>query len=214
MSETVRVNLQSPEEAILTEATRIVSGGGVIVYPTETLYGVGADARSASAIAKVIRAKKRRDNKPILTIIHSVEMLSQLVAEIPSSAEVLVKEFWPGPLTLVFKSRSEIPEELTQGSGTIGVRIPSSTFCLALLQRCNCPLTSTSANISGEPVHRTIEEIKHAVNQEVDLYIDAGELPDSKPSTIVSVVGGKPKLIREGVISFEVLRKFVSDIQK
>jgi L-threonylcarbamoyladenylate synthase len=161
----------------------------------------------------VIAAKKRKDNKPILVIIHSVENLDELVAEIPSVARVLMKQFWPGPLTIVFKAKPGLPFELTQGSGTIGVRIPSNTFCLELLRRCGCPLTSTSANISGEPVHRTIAEIRTALNEGVDLFLDAGTLPVSKPSTLISVAESSPTMLREGVISFEETCAVLPDIR-
>jgi L-threonylcarbamoyladenylate synthase len=208
------VNTEEVEESTLVAAFDVIRTGGVIVYPTETLYGIGADATNAAAVRKVLQVKKRKDTKPILVIVHSVKMLRQLVAEIPASAERLMTEFWPGPLTLVFKASRELPEEVTQGSGTVGVRIPSNAFCLELLRRCNCPLTSTSANISGEPIHRTIGEIKKALDERIDLFIDAGVLPESKPSTVVSVVPENPKLIREGVISFESLRKVVPTIER
>ncbi len=208
------MNSEEVEESTLVAAFDVIRTGGVIVYPTETLYGIGADATNSAAVRKVLQIKKRKDTKPILVIVHSVEILQQLVAEISASAERLMTEFWPGPLTLVFKALREIPEEVTQGSGTVGVRIPSNAFCLKLLRRCNCPLTSTSANISGEPVHRTIDDIKQALDEGIDLYIDAGVLPETKPSTVVSVVPENPKLIREGVISFESLRKVVPTIER
>ena len=214
MSLLLHLNSEEVEESTLVAAFDVIRTGGVIVYPTETLYGIGADATNSAAVRKVLQVKKRKDTKPILVIVHSVEILQLLVAEIPASAERLMTEFWPGPLTLVFKALREIPEEVTQGSGTVGARIPSNAFCLELLRRCNCPLTSTSANISGEPIHRTIDEIKKALDEGIDLFIDAGVLPESKPSTVVSVVPENPKLIREGVISFDSLRKVVPTIER
>jgi len=210
----LHLNSEEVEESTLVAAFDVIRTGGVIVYPTETLYGIGADATSSAAVRKVLQVKKRKDTKPILVIVHSVEILQLLVAEIPASAERLMTAFWPGPLTLVFKALRGIPEEVTQGSGTVGARIPSNAFCLELLRRCNCPLTSTSANISGEPIHRTIDEIKKALDEGIDLFIDAGVLPESKPSTVVSVVPENPKLIREGVISFDSLRKVVPTIER
>lgn len=205
----LKLRLVSPEESVLTAAADVIRAGGVLVYPTETLYGIGADALNPSAIAKVIAAKKRNESKPILILAHSIPMVRTLVAEIQHSAYSFMEGFWPGPLTIVFKAARNIPAEITQGSGTIGIRIPSSKFCIELLKRCGCPLTSTSANISGEPVHRTIEEIHRALTAGIDLYIDAGSLPESKPSTVISVVNHPPKLIREGVISFETLQTVV-----
>lgn len=186
----------------------------MIIYPTETLYGIGADATNAAAVQRVYAVKKRKDTKPVLVIVHSKEMLRRVVAAMPGSAERLMEAFWPGPLTIVFQASDMIPNELTQSTKTVGVRIPSNTFCLKLVERCDCPLTSTSANISGEPVHRTIEQIQAALQQEVDLYIDAGTLPESKPSTVVSVVHDPPKLLREGVIDVAQLREILPNIQR
>ena len=123
-----------------------------------------------------------------------------------------MKTFWPGPLTIVFEAAAGLPLEVTQGSGTVGIRIPSNKFCIELVRRCAFPLTSTSANISGETMHRTIVEIYRALNSGIDLYIDAGVLPESKPSTVVSVVSHTPKLIREGVVSFEELQAVLPQI--
>ncbi|MBX2990004.1 MAG: threonylcarbamoyl-AMP synthase [Bacteroidetes bacterium] len=213
MNRILSVSYDVPEHEVLDDAATVVLNGGVIVYPTETLYGIGADATNATAIRNVVKAKRRSDERPILVIIHSRDLLKNLVAGIPDFAEQLMQHFWPGPLTLVFKSAHGVPPELTRGSGTIGVRIPSNTFCLELLTRCNRPLTSTSANISGEPVHRTVDEIRLVMTDGIDLYIDAGRLPESKPSTVVSVVGKKPKLLREGVIPFDVLQEVLPAIE-
>lgn len=213
MSRILNVSYDVPEHEVLNDAATVVLNGGVIVYPTETLYGIGADATNPAAVANVVKAKRRSDEKPILVIIHTRDLLKNLVARIPDSAEQLMQRFWPGPLTLVFESAPGVPYELTRGSGTIGVRIPSNTFCMELLARCNRPLTSTSANISGEPVHRTVAEIRNAVTDGIDLYIDAGTLPESKPSTVVSVVGTKPKLLREGVIPFDVLQEVLPIVE-
>ncbi len=214
MSRTLAVNAEAPEPWVLEEAARVITSGGVIVYPTETLYGVGADALDEKAVGKVLAAKKRQDNKPILVIVHSVEQLGELVAEIPPPAIQLMEKFWPGPLTIVFKAKPGLPLELTQGSETIGVRIPSNTFCLELLRRCDCPLTSTSANISGEPMQRTIAEIRTTLNVGIDLFIDAGTLPESKPSTVVSAAVSPPKLTREGVISLHELQAVLPQLAR
>lgn len=203
-----------PDESVLAEASDVIGHGGIIVYPTETLYGIGADATNAAAVRNVYAVKKRKDDKPVLVIVHSEEMLRRIVASVPESAARLMKAFWPGPLTIVFRASEIIPEAVKQSAGTVGVRIPSNIFCLKLTERCGRPLTSTSANISGEPVHRTIEQIQAALHQGVDLYIDAGTLPESKPSTVVSVVHDPPKLLREGVIDFAELQKILPGIQR
>ncbi len=215
MMRTIRLPDQNnPDEQVLAAASEVIAGGGVIIYPTETLYGIGADATNAAAVQRVYAVKKRKEEKPVLVLVHSKEMLRRIVAAIPESAKRLMEAFWPGPLTMVFLASEMIPNEITQSTGTVGVRIPSSTFCLKLVERCDCPLTSTSANISGEPVHRTIEQIQAALHEGVNLYIDAGTLPESKPSTVVSVVHDPPKLLREGVIDVAQLREILPHIQR
>ncbi len=215
MSRTIRLLDQNhPDESLLAAASEVIARGGVIVYPTETLYGIGADAINAAAVRKVYTVKKRKDEKPVLVIVHSEEMLRRIVQTVPEPAERLMRAFWPGPLTIVFRSSEIIPAEVTQSSGTVGVRIPSNTFCLKLAERCARPLTSTSANVSGEPVHRTVEQIQAALHEGIDLYIDAGTLPESKPSTVVSVVHDPPKLIREGVIDVVRLQEILPNIQR
>lgn len=215
MTRTIKLLDQNrPDESVLAAASDVIIRGGVIVYPTETLYGIGADAINAAAVRRVYAVKKRKDQKPVLVIVHSEEMLRRIVQTVPEPAERLMRVFWPGPLTIVFRASAIIPAEVTQSGGTVGVRIPSNIFCLKLVERCDRPLTSTSANISGEPVHRTIEQIQAALYDGVDLFIDAGQLPESKASTVVSVVHDPPQLVREGVIDFVRLQEILPNIQR
>jgi len=210
----LNVSLLRPEDAPLVLAAEVVQAGGMIVYPTETLYGIGTNAFNAQAVDKVHSVKKRTEGKPMLVIIPVVESLHGMVEEITVSAQQLIDAFWPGPLTLVFTATANVPENLTQRSGTIGIRIPSSAFCRRLLSLCGCPLTSTSANISGGMVLSTVEEIQNVLGTGVDLYLDAGVLPESKPSTVVDVTGTRPRLLREGAISFEHIRQVTTNIQR
>ena len=212
MSRTLLLRPDESKHFVVDEAVSVIRAGGIIVYPTETLYGIGANALDVRAVERILAAKKRKENRPILAIIHSQEQLNLLAARISPPAQKLMDEFWPGPLTIVFAAQPGLPHALTQSSGTIGIRIPSNAFCLELLRRCGCPLTSTSANLSGEPVHRTIEEIKNALSEGIDLFVDAGPLPKTSPSTVVSVVEPIPKLIRKGVVSLEELHRVLPQI--
>ncbi|MBI5472119.1 MAG: threonylcarbamoyl-AMP synthase [Ignavibacteriae bacterium] len=214
MARTLSVDHEAPALSVLGEAAACIRQGGVLVYPTETLYGIGADALNAAAIGRVVAAKRRQDDKPILVIVNGVEMLSGLVASVPKTAEVLMEEFWPGPLTIVFDVAPRVPAALTRGTGTIGVRVPSSTFCLELLKLCNCPLTSTSANVSGEAIKNTVSEIRAELGDAVDLYIDAGVLSAGKPSTVISVANQNIQFLREGVISFERIQEILYQVEK
>ena len=209
-----KIDLAHPQRSVLAEAARVIRSGGLIVYPTETLYGIGANAVDANAVRRVSEAKKRKEAKPIPLIVHSREVLEVLVERISPSAEALMKAFWPGPLTLVFLSSSRVPDEVTKGSGTVGVRIPSSTLCLELLAQCGGPLTATSANISGETVLRTVPEIREALSSGVNLYLDAGELPLSMPSTVLDVAGDVPRLLRDGAVPIEQILQVVPNVER
>jgi L-threonylcarbamoyladenylate synthase len=212
MNRVLRIDGEHPDEAVVTQAANIVRNGGIIVYPTETLYGIGADGRNPAAIRKVQQAKQRRESKPILVIVGSVDILVPLVLDITPNASLLMNAFWPGPLTMVFSASTAVPSELTLGTGTIGIRIPSNPFCLSLLEKAGVPLTSTSANLSGEQPARRIEQIEKQLSG-IDLFIDAGELPESQASTVIDVTGSSPKILRQGAVSLDCLRAVVPEIQ-
>lgn len=206
MSQVVTIDPGNPDEVILQRAAQVVRSGGLIVYPTETLYGIGADATNPGAIKRVSEAKKRTEQKPVLVLVDSVEMMSPLVEAVPLAARILMQGFWPGPLTIVFSASDRVPTEITRGSKNIGIRIPSSRLCLRLLAHLRTPLTSTSANLSGEPPVRAVQEI-HKDLTGIDLYLDAGELPESLPSTVVDVSGLAPRLLRHGAIPVEQIQQ-------
>jgi len=206
MALTMEVSLALPEDKPLVLAAEVIQAGGIIVYPTETLYGIGANAWDGSAIAKVRALKHRTDQKPILVIAGSQDQLRSLTDEITPLAQRFIDAFWPGPLTLVFRASKSVPDILSRGTGTIGVRIPSSPVCLRLLELAGCPLTSSSANLSGMPPLCNVADIRRAIPKGVDLFLDGGQLPPSKPSTVLDVTGSVARLLREGTISEERLR--------
>jgi len=214
MSLVLKVDPTQPEDKPVMLAAEVIQAGGVIVYPTETLYGIGANAWDGVAIAKVRAIKRREGQKPILVIINNEDQLASLTSQVTDEARLLMSRFWPGPLTMVFKATKQVPDLLSQGSGTIGVRIPSSPICLRLLALCGCPLTSTSANLSGGPPLHLVADIKRAIPRGVDLYLDGGELRPTLPSTVLDVTVSPPRLIRCGAVSNVELRKVVPTIME
>jgi len=214
MSLVLKVDPTQPEDKPVMLAAEVIQAGGVIVYPTETLYGIGANAWDGAAIAKVRAIKRREGQKPILVIINNEDQLASLTSQVTDEARLLMSRFWPGPLTMVFKATKQVPDLLSQGSGTIGVRIPSSPICLRLLALCGCPLTSTSANLSGGPPLHLVADIKRAIPRGVDLYLDGGELRPTLPSTVLDVTVSPPRLIRCGAVSNVELRKVVPTIME
>lgn len=213
MALTLEVDREHPADRPLVLAAEVIQAGGVIVYPTETVYGIGSNAWDGTAIAKVRALKRRTDQKPILVIVGSREQLVTVVDGITPIAERCMDAFWPGPLTLVFKASHRVPDLLSRGTGTIGVRIPSSPVCLRLLELAGCPLTSTSANLSGMPTLHTVQEIRKTIPLGIDLVLDAGSLPPSEPSTVLDVTGTRPRLLRAGAVTEERLRDVIPALE-
>ena len=190
------------QEAV-ARAAAVLRGGGVILYPTDTLYGLGADAFSDAAVAKIYDIKKRDEKKPIHCIVADMAMAEQF-GELDERARTLADTFLPGPLTIVVRKKTDVTTGIGAGITTLGIRIPENDFCLALARRFGKPYTTTSANVSSAPQQRRLEEILAQLGENarlIDLVIDAGELPVRLPSTIVDVSSQKIEILREGMIS-------------
>jgi L-threonylcarbamoyladenylate synthase len=207
MALVLKVDPDRPDDAPLVRAANVLKSGGVVVYPTETLYGLGALATDAEAIERIHVLKRRESGKPILVLAATKDDAVRLVTRVSPAAELLMSAFWPGPLTLVLPVAESFPDVLTQGRRTLGVRVPSSTLCLRLLALTGVPITSTSTNLSKGPVLRSIPAIREVFDSGVDLYLDAGTLPDRAPSTVVDVSGDLPRLIRAGTIPLQALQR-------
>lgn len=201
--------VSAESESSVTRAAQTVLNGGVIVYPTETVYGLGANALDPKAVDRVYNIKSRPKSNPILLLIPGLDAMDELVLGVPEVGAALMKRFWPGPLTIVFKASPIISPVLTAGSGKIGLRLSSDEFCLQLLEICKIPITSTSANLSGDPSPNSVSVISRKVLNSVDLIVDAGELASQVPSTVVEVTGGKVELLREGAIEFKRIQEAV-----
>lgn len=185
----------------LVRAVAALKRGEVIAFPTETLYGLGADALNPAAVEKVFHLKGRDPGNPIPVLITDRRMLSELVAEVPAVAENLITRFWPGALTIVLPARSGIPRPLVNLSGGVGVRISSQPIANQLVRALGRPLTATSANPSGQPAARTIQEARHYFSGLIDIFIEGGALLSKTGSTVVEIVGERIRIIREGDIA-------------
>ncbi len=190
-------------EKVAPELKEVFKKGGIIAYPTETFYGLGADPFNEDALERLFELKGRPRGKPILVVIREVSELTLLAADIPDVATSLIKRYWPGPLTLVFRAKEGLSELLTGGTGKIGVRLSSSPVTQRLLEILRSPLTSTSANPSGMSPARDYKEVLEYFGDAVDVVIKAERLTADQPSTVVDVTAEKPVVIREGVIKIE-----------
>ena len=184
---------------IIRTADRIRSGG-VVVYPTETVYGLGADPFSPIAFERIFSLKGRETEKGLILLIRGREDLDALVADIPRAVEVLMDAFWPGPLTLVFPASPNLPNHLLGTTSTIALRVSDAPVAGSLLHHVGGPVTSTSANVSGQPPAQSAREAADVFGDRVDLILDGGTARDLRPSTLVDVSGGSPKILRPGRI--------------
>jgi L-threonylcarbamoyladenylate synthase len=187
---------------------RVLAGNGVIVYPTDTFYGLGANCFSQQALQRIFEIKRRPGSKGLPVLVSDLEMAKGLAAELPPVFQTLASQFWPGPLTVVLRAASDLPEELVGPGRTVGIRLPAVLWLQALVQETGVPLVTTSANISGQGEIESAEEVKRVFKGKVDLIVDGGRAPGGKPSTVLDLTGEKPVLVREGVIGKKALGKF------
>jgi L-threonylcarbamoyladenylate synthase len=195
-----RISAEDPSAA--SRAAQVLATGGIILYPTDTLYGLGADAFSDSAVDKIYAVKGREIGKPIHCIVADVASL-QGYGEMNDAARSLAQRFLPGPLTLILKKYPGIDGGIAREMETIGIRIPADAFCTALALAFARPYTTTSANISGMKPELSVDRILAQLGERaslIDLIIDAGTLPERLPSTVVDVSSGEPAILREGAI--------------
>jgi len=196
---------ENPESPAI--AALMINNGGIIIYPTETLYGLGANALSEISVRRVFIAKGRPYGKPIPILVKDIEMFDE-VANVTEQASKLIGSFLPGALTLVLNEKINFPGLITADTGKVAVRISNHPFVKQLFKYISQPLTSTSANISGQDNLYDVNSIYDAFNSKVDLIIDSGSLHPSKGSTVVDLTKSPPSIIREGEISRELIEEF------
>jgi L-threonylcarbamoyladenylate synthase len=197
------------DESQFRQAINILRDGGLVIAPTETFYGIIADAWSQKAVDRVIRMKERDFGNPIPLIAGDTITVSRSAASIPPLFKPLADKFWPGPLTLVLKAAKGFPDGITAGTDSIGIRIPAQSPALDLAKFYRGPLTATSANFAGRPPARNIRELDDELIQTVDLVIDGGWTPGIQPSTVLNLTTDPPDLIRSGVLGKQLIEFLV-----
>ena len=210
MPEILKVDADNSEERILTKAVEILANGGIIAYPTETFYGLGADATNEKAIEKIFAVKGRNFKNPISLIISQADDIYPLVQDLPETAQKLMAAFWPGALTIVFLAANNVSPLLTAGSGKIGLRVSSHPVAREIVQKLKRPLTATSANLSGAPECAKASEVAEQIGNIIDAIVDLGDTPGTKGSTIIDVTCDPPVILREGAISRKTIEKFIN----
>lgn len=212
--EIVRIDPLEPDPAVVRRAAEVLRGGGLVAFPTETVYGVGANALDAVAVRRIFEAKGRPSFNPLIAHVPDVERAMRLTTSWPDSAARLAERFWPGPLTLVLPRAPEVPDEVTAGRGTVALRVPAHAVARALLQSAGIPLAAPSANRYTEVSATTAAHVVKGLAGRVDLVLDGGPTSVGIESTVVDLSGDQPLLLRPGSIALSDLREVVGPLPR
>lgn len=187
----------------ILEAAAIIRDGGLVAFPTETVYGLGANALDADAVAKIYEAKGRPSDNPMIVHIARASDIGQLTPRLSADIVALIENFWPGPLTLVVKRKEGVPDRTTGGLDTVGVRMPDSKIALDLINHAGCPIAAPSANLSGKPSPTRVQDVIEDLDGKVDAIIEGPDCRVGIESTVLDVSGPEPMILRPGVITAE-----------
>jgi L-threonylcarbamoyladenylate synthase len=197
----------------VARAAAIIRGGGLVAFPTETVYGLGADATSSAAVARIFAAKGRPATNPLIVHVTGIAMAKQYAADWPAAAQILAERFWPGPLTLVLKKRPTIVDEATAGRDTVGLRAPKHALAQALLSEADRPLAAPSANRSMRVSPTTADHVRQQLGDSVDFILDGGACEVGIESTVLDLTQSPPALLRPGGVSLAALEGVVGEVR-
>jgi L-threonylcarbamoyladenylate synthase len=213
MTEVVRVAPAQPRPADIARAAACLRRGGLVAFPTETVYGLGVHALDRDAVRRLFDAKGRPANDPLIVHIASLDQLPAVVAAVPPAARELAARFWPGPLTLVLPRADAVPLEVTAGLGTVAVRVPAHPVAHALLEAAGVPVAAPSANLFSRPSPTQAAHVLHDLGGRIDMVLDAGATPLGVESTVVDLTGEVPIVLRPGAVTLEDLRTVLPDVR-
>lgn len=200
MTPAIPVDPVAPERQALAEAAAVLRGGGLVAFPTETFYGLGAAALQPSAVRRVLEVKGRPEGKPLLVLVDSIAMVDVVARAVPERGRVLMARYWPGALTLILPARPGLPHEVTAGSGTVGVRLSAHPVARGLVHALGEPVTAPSANPSGLAAPTTAAEVLAHFGARIALTLDGGATAGGAPSTVLDVTVEPPRLVRAGAV--------------
>ena len=218
--------MDSRHKKLIEKAAKIIKKGGLVAFPTETVYGLGANALNKKAVGKIFEVKGRPIDNPLIVHIADFKDLKKLAISIPKEAEILVyppkfclaksrraRKFWPGPLTLVLFKKKIVPDEVTAGTGTVAIRMPKNKIALELIKAAKVPIAAPSANLAGRPSPTTAQHVFEDFGDRVDLIIDGGRTKVGVESTVLDLTVKPPQILRPGGVSFEELKKILKNIK-
>ncbi len=207
------VDKEQPDKQIMQEAANMLQQGKLVAFPTETVYGLGANGLDEQAVARIYQAKGRPSDNPLILHIASPEELSSLVTEISANAQVLMDTYWPGPLTIVLNRKNIVPDIVTGGLDTVAVRLPASTVARELIKRAGMPIAAPSANTSGRPSPTSAEAVRVDLDGRIEAIIDAGSCDIGVESTVIDCTTPVPTVLRPGGITLEMLMDVLGEVE-
>lgn len=213
MTKILKVNSISPEPSRIKEAAEVIKKGGTVAFPTETVYGLGADALNPEAIRKVFKAKGRPSDNPLIVHIAGVDDLKLLAKRLSRASLALIDKFWPGPLTLILKKKKIVPDIVTGGLDTVAVRMPDNKIALSLIKKAGVPLVAPSANLSGRPSPTRAKDVADDLSGRIDAVIDGGKTRIGIESTVIDMTTSPPTLLRPGALPVEDIEKVIGPLQ-
>lgn len=208
----MKINEKRPNHVIISKASKLICSGEIIAFPTETVYGLGANALDPSAVSKIFEIKGRPFDNPLIIHIADMKTLRTLVSQIPPRANRIIKKFWPGPVTLVLKKSKIVPKITTGGLSTVAVRMPRNNVALALIRKSGLPIAAPSANISGRPSPTTATHVKDDLDGKIKLILDGGSTKIGIESTVIDMTQSIPMILRPGGISKESIENEIGKV--
>jgi L-threonylcarbamoyladenylate synthase len=209
-----QVNAEKPEEKVIEQAALVIRLGGLVAFPTETVYGLGADAMNEEAVQKIFQAKGRPADNPLIVHVNSLAMLHRVADRVSDKAQALIERFCPGPLTLVLSRKPEIAPTVSAGLQTIAVRLPNHPAALALIEKAETPIAAPSANASGRPSPTTAQHVLRDLDGRIEMILDAGETNIGIESTVLDVSEAVPVILRPGWITREMIADTIGEVRQ
>lgn len=207
------INYDQIDQKAIEEAGRIIKEGGLVAFPTETVYGLGGDALNPQSSAKIYAAKGRPSDNPLIVHIADMESLHKIVKEVPEQAIRLAQAYWPGPLTMIFEKTDAVPLETTGGLQTVAVRMPNDPVALAFIRAAGGYIAAPSANTSGKPSPTLARHVAEDMNGKIEMILDGGAVGIGLESTIVDLTSEKPTILRPGYITQEMISKVLGEVE-
>lgn len=211
-TEVVYLDRLDIDENILRQAANIIKSGGLVAFPTETVYGLGANGLDEDAVKKIYIAKERPQDNPLILHVSSMDEVSRLVDKIPEEARLCMDKFWPGPLTIILNRSKLVPDIITAGLDSVAIRMPNNPIALKLIEVANTPIAAPSANTSGSPSPTKANHVIEDLNGKIDMIIDGGSAEVGLESTILDLTGDTPSILRPGGITLEQLRQVMPNV--